>query len=337
VQLNPLVQTINPDVALLHIMRSLPFVDDSRVLIGGGSAGGYATLMLAAETFPLAGAMPDVPPVNLGYNAAYYTRQAKGIRRHLTKDGKPRTPALSAILPLMKQCLKVYGDDPDDETWYRHSPLSQCPTITCPVSITFSTADVLVPIVQLGGKWGKPFDPKGFPDGFVTDPDQLMTSRQGKRRLLDVLDGKQYQVFEVAVQGAEPVELPVSKRQWSIVVLDEGAPEPTVGHFKHPAQLTRKELLEAALTGKVPAGQLTAVKLERLMDRYAGKEWLPTRLKHLDLPASERADVLRGLRLYVGSNPENARTFSELYDQLPKAKRVLEPEVLNALRQPGKK
>ena len=28
------------------------------------------------------------------------------------------------------------------------------------------------------------------------------------------------------------------------------------------------------------------------MDRYAGKEWLPSRLKHLDLPESERADVL---------------------------------------------
>ncbi len=45
---NPLVQTINPDVALLHIARSLPFVDDARVVIGGGSAGGYMTLMLAA-------------------------------------------------------------------------------------------------------------------------------------------------------------------------------------------------------------------------------------------------------------------------------------------------
>jgi hypothetical protein len=68
------------------------------------------------------------------------------------------------------------------------------------------------------------------------------------------------------------------------------------------------------------------------LDRYAGKEWLPTRLKHLDLPQSERADVLRGLRLYVASDPENARVFSELYDKLPKGKRVVEAKVLKALR-----
>jgi hypothetical protein len=337
VEVNPLVQTVSPDVALLHIARSLPFVDDGRVVIGGGSAGGYATLMLAAETFPLAGALPDVPPVNLGYNAAYYTRQAGAIREHLTKDGKPRAPFLAVILPLMEQCAKVYGDDPDDRTWYHHSPVSQCPTITCPVSVVFSTADVLVPVDQLGRKWVKAFDPQEFPKGFATDPDKLMTSREGRRRLLDVLDEKDYEVFEVALTGPQVVELPVGKKQWSIVVLDEGAPEASVGHYKYPTlQVTRKRFLDGVLTGKVPASQLTPVKLERLMDRYAGQEWLPTRLKHLDLPESERADVLRGLRLYVGSGPENARAFAELYDKLPEAKRVLEPGVLKGLRPPAK-
>lgn len=196
---------------------------------------------------------------------------------------------------------------------------------------------MLVPIDQVAARWVKPFGPDGFPRDFVTDPDKLMKSREG-RRLLDVLEEKQYEAFEVAVKGAGAIELPVSKRQWSIVILDEGAPEPAVGHFKHPgAQLSRKKYLQAALTGKVPAEQLTPVKLERLMDRYAGVEWLPTKLKHLDHAESERADVVRGLRLYVGSDPENARRFSELYDRLPKAKRVLEAEVLKALRQPATK
>jgi hypothetical protein len=73
------------------------------------------------------------------------------------------------------------------------------------------------------------------------------------------------------------------------------------------------------------------------MDRYAGKEWLPTKLKHLDLPQSERADVLRGLRLYTGADPENARTFSDLYDKLPKAKQVLEAKIMKTLRPLAKK
>ena len=56
---------------------------------------------------------------------------------------------------------------------------------------------------------------------------------------------------------------------------------------------TRNAFLERVGTGKIATGQLTATKLERLMDRYAGKEWLPSRLKHLDFPESERADVVR--------------------------------------------
>ena len=89
---NPLVQTINPDAALLHIVRSLPFVDDARVVIGGGSAGGYMTLMLAAETFPLAGAAADVPPVNWGYNAAYFLQRKKWTmsRDQASADQAPR-------------------------------------------------------------------------------------------------------------------------------------------------------------------------------------------------------------------------------------------------------
>ena len=63
------------------MVRAMPFVDDAHVVIGGGSAGGYMTLMLAAETFPLAGAAPDVPPVNWGYNAAYFFKQKDLIAR----------------------------------------------------------------------------------------------------------------------------------------------------------------------------------------------------------------------------------------------------------------
>ena len=78
--------------------------------------------------------------------------------------------------------------------------------------------------------------------------------------------------------------------------------------------------------------RLTATKLERLMDRYAGKEWLPTPLEHLDLPESEKADVLRGLRTYVAASAENARTFAELYAKLPAERQVLPPEIVPQLR-----
>jgi hypothetical protein len=102
-------------------------------------------------------------------------------------------------------------------------------------------------------------------------------------------------------------------------------------HLKYHLGWTRDVFLERALAGKVAAGQLTPVKLERLMDRYAGKEWLPSRLKQLDSPEGERADVLRGLRTYVGAGAENAKTFARLYAKLPAAKQVLPAKVVKEL------
>ncbi len=338
---NPLLRTINPDSALLHMVRALPFVDDTRVIIGGGSAGGYMTLMQAAETFPLAGAIPDVPPVNWGYNAAYFYKQFdKAGPQQGSKDAK--LPFLFAVATLLKGCQNVYGADYDEATWFAHSPLAHVPTITCPVSIYWSTADMLVPINQVGARWVQPFDATKFPEGFTMDPKSLMTSRDGRLTLLDVLPSSDYEVFThkvpagtslVGAAGPHAVfELPMSAdKLWSIGIVDEGAPEPNLGHRKYNLNLNRAGFIERAAAGKVPARQLTLVKLERLMDRYAGKEWLPTRLKHLDFPDSERADVLRGLRTYTAAGAENAGTFSALYGQLPAVKRVLEPEVVKEL------
>ncbi len=50
---------------------------------------------------------------------------------------------------MLKPCLTVYGENFDDATWFADSPVAQVSTITCPVSVYFSTADVLVPINQV--------------------------------------------------------------------------------------------------------------------------------------------------------------------------------------------
>ena len=165
---NPLIRNVNPDIALLHITRALPFVDDSRVIITGGSAGGWMTLMLAAETFPLAGAAPDVPPVNWGYNGAYFFKQLdKGAPK---TSGAPGLPAYFTVGTMLGACRTVYGTNYDDENWYAHSPVAHATTITCPVSVYWTTADMLVPMNQVGSRWAQPFDQSKFPEGFTMDP-----------------------------------------------------------------------------------------------------------------------------------------------------------------------
>ncbi len=345
---NPLVQTPNPDVALLHIARSLPFIDDTRVVIGGGSAGGYMTLMLAAETFPLAGAAADVPPMNWGYNAAYFLQTKNWKTTDEATDAAteqpPALPVFSAVATIAQQALAVYGHNTDEPIWYRHSPLSQLDTITCPVITFWSTADMLVPINQVDSKWIRPFDPQAYPAGFTMDPAQLCATPQGRQTLLDLLPKEEYELFVLpedqikerlsAKNGAaQTAELPLSRtKRWSITILDEGCPEPQLGHMKYAVPWSRNNFIDFVATGNIAPTQLTLPKLQRLMDRYAGKEWLPTRLKHLDVTESEQADVIRGLQTYVAGGTENAATLRRLYGQLSAARQVLAPDIVATLR-----
>ena len=340
---NPLVRTANPDIALLHIARSLPFVDDARVIIVGGSAGGYMTLLLAAETFPLAGAAPAVPPINWSFNGAYLL-QPKRHAQGMPDDPKgPKIPFVQAVLPVAEQTLDVYGPNTDDATWVCNSPLAQLPTITCPISVYWSTADVLVPMNQLSMRLVQPYDAKAFPKWFTMSPEKLCKGPEGRVRLMDVLNEKDFEMFVVpettvrqslkpSKNGKHPPELPFSRsKQWSIVILDEGCPGLYVGHTKYPVSWSQWDFYHHVATGGIPAGQLTLTKLERLMDRYSGKEWLPTAIKHLDFSASEQADVLRGLRTYAANSPENAKTLADLYAKLPAARQVLDKGILEEL------
>ena len=345
---NPLVRLMNPDVALLHLARRMPWVDDRRVTIAGGSAGGWMTLLLAAETFPLAAAIPDVPPVNWGYNAAYFYKQLDKAGPEKEK-GAPRIPVLFAVGSMLTPVTKVYGGEFGDATWFASSPVSQVSTITCPVSVYWSTADVLVPIDQVGAKWVQPLPADDFPEGFTMSPEKLVASPEGRLTLIEALPKEDYEIFSITVPpgtrrqyGAEGTgtveirELPVSRdRRWSITIIDEGAPAPDVDHRKYQLHGSRNEFLERISTAPLAVEQLTLPKLRRLMARYAGREWSPaSRLKHLDRPESEQRDVLRGLRTYLSLGPAYVECFQGLYAQLPAEDQVLSEEIRGGLTAP---
>src|SRR5207253_11105840 len=133
--------------------------------------------------------------------------------------------------------------------------------------VYWSTADVLVPIDQVSKKWVRPFDETAFPDGFTMDPEKMMKTAEGRQRLLDALPEADREVFafekEAVVkwlkEGRRTArEMPVSRtKRWSITILDEGAPEPKLGHVKYSLPWSREDFFKQVLTGKVSAGQLT--------------------------------------------------------------------------------
>jgi pimeloyl-ACP methyl ester carboxylesterase len=349
---NPLDRGPNLDIALLHAARALPCVDDAKVLIQGGSAGGYMTLMLAAETFPLISATPMVPPVNWGYNAAYFIHN-RALATAIPPGGEtPAMPVLTAVVTLAESGRKTMGDDTDADSWLMSSPISQLESITAPVQVVWSTGDMLVPADQVAAQFLRAPKPGVYPDGFTSSITALMKRPRTRATLLDLLPKSAYETFLVPVPAGAPsltdgkpltgtapaLELPFSKdRVWSIVVVDEGPPVPAAGHFCYWSNPNYEPFMKWALARGIAADQLTVPKLTRLMMRLQGKEYrpvtsrpegaeAPVNVVRLDFPAAERQDVLRGLIAFAADNTR-AQRLATCYAQLPAGLKALGPSL----------
>ncbi len=336
---NPLSRTPRFDIALLHRARALAFVDDAHMMVGGGSAGVYMALMLASETFPLKATFADSPPLNWGYNAAYFFKQ-KEMMRNFDENGKPKAPYFSVVVPMLASAMELFGNDFDEKTWFALSPVGNLDGITAPVSVHWSTADLLVPIDQISKEFVRPLKKGVFPNGFTMDMGTLMKSEHGKTRLLDKLEPEQ---FEVTLQkfpagavrldkGPKPKDIkrinaPVATKQWSIMVIDEGEPEPADGHSKYFFAVSREKYLRMAVKRPLGMEQLTEAKLKRLIQRFRGIENQESKIKQLDFSEVEKTDVIRGLTTYVRQGKAHRKHFEKLYKYLPKEFQVLPPIV----------
>ncbi len=348
--LNPLGRGVHLDQAILHAVRALPFVDARRVSIQGGSAGGWMTLMLAADAFPLVWVAPDVPPIHWGYNAAYIEAAAK-LAGPAPGSDKPRLPVVQVVVPIADQARDLYGVPFDSRAYVAVSPIGRLDTITAPTLVTFSTADMLVPIAQVGKELIRPHDPKLFPEGFTIAMSDRFPAPGNKRTLLEALPRGDREVHILpsppspvmmkpdGPPDGQPLKatLPFSKSKvWSVVIFDEGPVEPEVGHFKYAWDLDREPFKRWAEAQGVRPEQLTKRKLEGLMKRVLGEPMLPMQVRGaqgreyaanlLDYPEAERADVLLGLRAFAADDACAMRLY-RLYRALPKRLKALGPSL----------
>lgn len=341
--LNPLGRGFNLDRAIIHAVRRLPFIDPLRVSIQGGSAGGWMTLMLTADAFPLVWSMPDVPPIHWGYNAGYISDQ-----RSEDPVVKQQVPFVQAVSAISSQAKEFFGMPFDSLTYLSLSPLAHLDTITAPTLATFSTADVLVPIDQVSPKLIQPWDANQFPKGYSTAMTTRYPSVGGKRTLIEALPRDRYELFIIPLpedmpkvrmngtppKGAKPIVLPFSKTKvWSINVINEGGIEPGNGHLKYFWGMDHEPFRIWAESQGVLPGQLTPKKLERLMKRIKGEPWRPFRVRPgnkgaeiegnaLDYPEAERADVLVGLLAFAREDVRATR-LAQLYSKLPAKLKLL--------------
>lgn len=348
---NPIVRGENLDVAILHRVRALPCVDDGRVAIAGGSAGGYMTLMLTAESFPLAGSQPDVPPVNLGYNCGYIVLNKPLAETQPEGQEHQNMPMLNAVAPIGEGATEVYGTDYSSEAWLNASPVTRLDEITCPTLIAVSTADLLVPINQYAAHLAQDYDKRLFPAGFRIALDDFVTRPEAQLTFLGSVPADDVYLVRLTVPADTPklgwtgepegpqattIKVPFSPtHRFTLAVLDEGPIEPQVGHLKYFVNPDKGEFLSWAVGRVWGPEQLTRAKLERLMYRFLGRERHVQRvtrdgrqvtLNRLDFPEAEQADVRRGLRTFCARD-DCARHFQELYRQLPLELQALGTEI----------
>ena len=345
---NPLQRGPNTDYVLSHLTRGARFIDPTAIVYGGGSAGGYATLMAAAEAFPVVGAVALAPPVNLGYQAAYFETVFPRYVADPPLDHPIITLITGTFVHMIPPIKSAYGDDLGGAAYLDHSPVAHVDRITCPVFVMTSTADFLVPVEQFSREFAEPT--LANPPKHVTiAAEDVDPSPRVAVRLVDALgdradvhrvplpDGAV--IEEVLDQTMQQPKMPVAMpcvaadgKQWLVNFLDEGPIVLGATHGLHAVEADFEPFVQGALSRGIGVEQLTAKKLDQLLDRYSGVEWLAHGYSHLDDAAAERADVLRGLRLYCSQSLAHAERFAELYAALPTERQVL-PDVAGLSQQ----
>jgi hypothetical protein len=342
---NPICRGPNLDVVLAHLVRGLSFVDPARIAYGGGSAGGYAALLSGAEAFPAPVVVANSAVLNLVYQGAYFFENLPRILADPPPE-YPLVPVLMGMFLQMNGALEqVYGRDLSGPGWFPHSPVAHLERITGPVGTLFSTADFLVPIEQVGTQVAAP-TLAAVPEGLTMAAGELTDVPEAVVRLVDALGGAAHVEIVPVPEGAAPmdlVDLTLSLPQtlvplpaprtpgsgWSVAVVDEGPTEIGMTHGRHAIQPDFDPAIEGHLSVPLSLEQLTTAKLDQLLDRWAGVEWLAPGFRRLDRPAAERADVERGLRSYCATSPAHRRRFADLHAQLPDDRHLLpEPLVL---------
>lgn len=345
---NPLARGPAMDHVLAHLVRGLPFVDPAQVVYAGGSAGGWAALLVAAQAFPAAGVVAETPPVNLVYQGAYGLDTWPRLATSPPAD-QPLVGVLAGVLAQVGEegLVRAYGREVSAPAWWQHSPLAHLDAITAPVMTFFSTADVLVPVVQVDEELGAAAI-AAAPDGLNLAPGVLTDAPLAAATLVGALGGRAAVVVLPLPEGAARTSLaevdltrtrprlgvPVPARtpsgqDWLVAVLDEGPPALGAGHTAHAVSPDTAAWVEVVLAAQIAVEQLSPAKLGILLDRWTGMEWLAPGFHHRDQPAAERADVARGLRVYCSTSPRHAAHFAQHYAALPEHRRVL-PESLVA-------
>jgi hypothetical protein len=275
--------------AALTMVRKQPDIDRTRIVVSGGSAGGYMTMMLSVLHMGVCASVSFSGIANLVFNMRYMQaansfnlQVMAGLTEEERQDfvgmlEKLPIPILGAISNQFLPILMQMEQEPDSPMWTAASPVCMADRFTGPLLMTHFTSDVLVPIDQLTKRWSDGLNGESLPEGYRLRLSEFPLPAHLQRSLEENLPRADLAVQTVPApqREGEDIRIPfdISKR-FNIVVFDEGAVEGVAGHSKQlqPGSYDARAYMEAQIRRSCrETNWLTAGKLALMAERYAGK------------------------------------------------------------------
>jgi len=308
--------------AVLAAVRKQPDIDRGRIIVCGGSAGGYMAMMLSILHLGICAAVSFSGIANLPFNLRYmqaanqYNLQ---ILADMTEEERQNPailleklpiPVLGAVSHQFDPILAKLERQPEDPVWAAASPACMAEGFSNPVLFTHFTSDVLVPIDQLTKRHAADLAGETLPPGYRLRLEEFPLAAVFQRSLCENLPREHLAEHELPAprEGGKPLEIPfdITKR-FNVVVFDEGRVEAVAGHQKlpDPGPYDATAYLEKQFArSSRETNWLTPAKAVILAERYAGRSLLLPGYGDVDdniygSSASHRREVLEELAGHI--------------------------------------
>ena len=298
--------------AALYALRNNPAIDKQKIVLSGGSAGGYMSLMLASQQMGITAVHATAPITNFYFNFYQYfpavakinafwqpranikimlatlTAQddQKRIARIMHAVGETPMPYVGMSANVFGKNLSHFPDANDVKRWEAFSPVALTHTFNTPIVINHATSDVLVPIDQITRQFTYDTEGETMPKNISTRLNAHNFGVLGKS-LVDMLPKEQteIQLIKVSNPNADS-ELPFNaNKMFNIVVYDDGKTQAWGNHTSTGGTGLVNDVayLKAMIDKGLKNNEiLTNGKLLLLLARYQGNS--------VQLPAHKNAD-----------------------------------------------
>jgi hypothetical protein len=337
-------------LSLATLARRIPWVDTRRIVYYGGSAGGYHTLLTSAMRFGAACAWAELSVSDLQYNLRYLLENDNRFNEGVEDSDDWPVPIIHVVRSIGE--LTAAALDSTSESWWRYSAPPYMSIVGNPLAMTWSTADILVPVNQAGVQWAYPPDEGAFPEGYVLGYDSLGNDLS-RGPMITYLPSEHTETFVIptpadalrnprhpklksdtaAVTTPRPpspsMELPFSQdKRFSVLIYDEGSPDALCGHRKYRVATINQPFFAHHLeAGGPPPDAMSHDAMRYLVARWLGTDSLTSSdgeilMTRTDYEPLEHWDILLASEAYLLGGDEAVATWREAYTALPPDDRV---------------